>query len=83
MELDNASLATRMQGWVVRASAGIVDEDPDLGTLLDDLTVGMETDAAARFVELAEEAYDAWQDQAKASLAGAISQAYRKATDQP
>jgi hypothetical protein len=79
VELDNASLATRMQGWVVRVSAATVDEDPDLGSLLDDMTVGMDREAATRFVELAEEAYDAWQDQAKATLAGVLAAAYREA----
>jgi hypothetical protein len=81
MSLDPAHVRSRLEGWQVRASQAITDEDPDLGSVLETWTVDLEPDAAARFADLAQEAYDAWQGQALDLLADAIARAYREAVD--
>ncbi len=80
MALDPDLIRSRLDGWRVIATPATVGEDPELGEVLDPWTVDLDPVTAARFVELAEEAYDRWQDEALARLAEAIGDAYRQAT---
>jgi hypothetical protein len=81
MALDPDLIRSRLDGWRVAAAPATTGEDPDLGEVLDPWTVDLDPVTAARFVELAEEAYDRWQDEALDRLARAIGDAYRQATE--
>ncbi len=56
-------------------------EDPDISGVLESLTVELDTEQAARFEELAEEAYARWETEAKDLLALRLTEAYREALD--
>jgi hypothetical protein len=81
--LDEQELRLRLENVIILVSAVTTVEERSITPLLETLVAGMAPEEAARFEELAEEAYGRWEERAKHLLAEELADAYREATAGP
>ena len=77
--LDEHELRLRLENVIILVSPVTTVEERSITPLLEALVVGMPSEEAARFEDLAEEAYGRWEERAKDLLAEELAAAYREA----
>ncbi|MDQ3871302.1 MAG: hypothetical protein M3301_06785 [Chloroflexota bacterium] len=78
--LDEQELRLRLENVIILVSSVTTVEERSITPLLETLVAIMSPEEAARFEELAEEAYGRWEERAKDLLAEELAAAYREAT---
>jgi hypothetical protein len=78
--LDEQELRLRLDNVIILVSPVTTVEERSITPVLETVVAGMPPEEAARFEELAEEAYGRWEDRAKDLLAEELAAAYREAT---
>ncbi len=78
--VDEQDLRLRLDNVIILVSPVTTVEERSITPLLESLVAGMSTEDAARFEDLAEEAYGRWEERAKDLLAEELAAAYREAT---